>query len=79
MESDYDLASVIELFRSLTEQDQQDMLTYSGRTMSVSRWAVEIGISRGTLVSRLSAGWSVQQAIETPVEHKYASKIKKSD
>lgn len=49
------------------------MLTYSGRTMSVSRWAVEIGISRGTLVSRLSAGWSVQQAIETPVEHKYAS------
>lgn len=55
------------------------MLTYSGRTMSVSRWAVEIGISRGTLVSRLSAGWSVQQAIETPVEHKYASKIKKSD
>lgn len=54
------------------------MLTYSGRTMSVSRWAVEIGISRGTLVSRLSAGWSVQQAIETPVEHKYASKIKKA-
>lgn len=26
MESDYDLASVIELFRSLTEQDQQDIL-----------------------------------------------------
>ena len=27
MESDYDLASVIELFRSLTEQDQQDSFT----------------------------------------------------
>ena len=29
MESDYDLASVIELFRSLTEQDQQDKIKKS--------------------------------------------------
>ena len=34
MESDYDLASVIELFRSLTEQDQPDILAMAARLQS---------------------------------------------
>ena len=34
MESDYDLASVIELFRSPTEQDQQDILAMAARLQS---------------------------------------------
>lgn len=34
MESDYDLTSVIELFRSLTEQDQQDILAMAARLQS---------------------------------------------
>lgn len=54
------------------------MITYAGKTLSVSQWAVELGISRSTLAVRLCKGWSIQRALATPSEHKYASKLKKT-
>lgn len=40
------------------------LITYAGRTLSVSAWAREIGMSRKMLSSRLnSPGWSIEQAL----------------
>lgn len=38
-------------------------LTVDGKTMIVTDWAIERGISRSTIRSRLKAGWTVKQAI----------------
>ena len=42
-------------------------ITLNGKTQCMSDWAKEIGISKGTLWSRIRAhGWSPQKAISTP-------------
>jgi hypothetical protein len=41
-------------------------LTHQGRTMLVSEWAAEIGLSANTLRQRLYLGWSVEKALTTP-------------
>lgn len=41
-------------------------ITYNGRTMCLSHWADEIGISRRSLKGRLDAGWSIERAVTTP-------------
>ena len=47
------------------------LLTYNGKTQNLTLWADEIGIDRTTLERRLSRGWSVKQAITTPIrQHK---------
>lgn len=38
-------------------------LTFMGKTQSVRRWAVELGITPGTLSSRLRRGWPVERAL----------------
>jgi hypothetical protein len=43
------------------------MLTFNGRTQCQAAWAEEIGMSQGTLDSRLNLGWSVEDIINTPV------------
>ena len=44
-----------------------DLLTYDGRTMSLSAWAREIGLSQGALWRRIhKSGWSVRRAIGEP-------------
>lgn len=52
------------------------MISFGGKTMSLSQWARELGISRSTLAVRICKGWSIQRAFTTPVEKKYASKTK---
>lgn len=42
-------------------------LTYMGRTMSLTQWALEVGISRDTLSARLRYGWSLEDALTKPV------------
>jgi hypothetical protein len=42
-------------------------LTFNGRTMVMTDWAAEIGISVFTLSDRLRRGWSVDRALTTPV------------
>jgi hypothetical protein len=37
-----------------------------GKRQTISEWAREIGISRGSLRDRLRLGWSVQEALNTP-------------
>lgn len=39
------------------------LLTFRGRTQSVTHWALELGISRNAIYKRLSRGWSVEAAL----------------
>lgn len=43
------------------------MLTHDGKTMCLSDWAKEAGISKVTLSDRLKAGWSVSKALQKKV------------
>lgn len=43
-------------------------LTYQGRTLNVTEWSAEIGISREVLYNRLSKGWSEERALTTPLK-----------
>lgn len=42
-------------------------LSFCGETKTIAQWAREFGISPGRIHLRLSAGWSVENAILTPV------------
>lgn len=42
-------------------------LTFEGRTLCLTDWATEKGIPKTTLQSRLNAGWSIEDALATPV------------
>lgn len=43
------------------------MLTYGDKTQCIAAWAEEIGINVGTLHSRLSRGFPIEQSLTTPV------------
>lgn len=40
------------------------LLAYNGKTQTLTEWAEEIGISRTSLTSRLSQGWSLERCLE---------------
>lgn len=44
------------------------LIKYKGTTDTMMGWAKSIGISNVTLRMRLDNGWSVQRALETPVQ-----------
>lgn len=44
------------------------MVTYRGRTQSLSDWSRELNLNYYTLRSRLRIGWSVQKIFETPMK-----------
>lgn len=56
---------------SLVEQQSNTRrnryLTLNGRTQTISAWARETGINSGRIWLRLSAGWTVESALTTPV------------
>lgn len=41
-------------------------LSHGGKTLLISDWAAELGISRSSLSCRLAAGWSIEKALTTP-------------
>ena len=44
------------------------LLTHGGKTLCLAAWAEELSINYMTLLGRLKFGWSVEQAITTPVQ-----------
>lgn len=42
-------------------------IEYNGRTQCISDWAKEVGVKRLTLRNRLKSGWSIKDALFTPV------------
>lgn len=60
----YDMTDKIKNKISATKF-RKNTLTYLGKSMSITEWARELGISRYTLSSRLFRGWSVKKALST--------------
>lgn len=54
-------------------------ITYEGRTLSVARWADELGMPYTTLYGRLTAGWDLEKALFCPVDKSKSSKKRKED
>lgn len=46
------------------------MLTFRGETLALVAWCERLGLPTDTVAKRLGAGWSVEQALETPVRPK---------
>lgn len=54
-----------------TEQSENrpswiNAIEFNGVSKSLSAWARDIGISRGSMRDRLNNGWSIEQALTTP-------------
>lgn len=52
------------------------LLSFQGRSQSLTQWARETGISPASLKSRISLGWDVEKALTTPIDKRKASKAK---
>ena len=45
------------------------LITYNGKTQSLSQWAIEIGLNRSTLEQRINKyHWSIEKALTTPIK-----------
>lgn len=44
-------------------------LELNGQSMTLSKWARSLGMSRQALHSRLHKGWSIEKALTTPIKH----------
>ena len=52
---------------------QTHLITASGITLSIGKWAKRLGVSRRTIASRIGKlGWSPERAVTTPVRNKKA-------
>lgn len=43
------------------------LISYKDKTLTISEWAKEIGLTYCCLKSRLYKGWSIEKALETPI------------
>lgn len=59
--------------RWATKKEQQrnrrtnHLLEFNGTSLTVTEWAERIGIERGIIYGRLGTGWSVEEALTTPL------------
>jgi hypothetical protein len=61
-------------FKEQSDNKQQSRrLTFEGRTQSLTRWAEEKGMKPCTLNSRLLDGWTLHDALNTPVQRRRAT------
>lgn len=58
--------------RWVTMKEQQNnrrnnrLITYNGKTQTISQWSEEKNINKRTLIDRLNHGWSTERALNTP-------------
>lgn len=50
-------------------QRRNRLITYKGQEKTITDWAEQFHINRYTLFNRLKAGWSIEKALETPVQN----------
>jgi hypothetical protein len=51
------------------------MLTYKGETLCMKDWSYRTGININTLHARLARGWTIEDAIDTPVDCRFHPKV----
>ena len=54
---------VTHIEQSRHRQDNH-LITWRGRTLTVVEWSERLGINRRTIATRLRRGWSVEQALQ---------------
>lgn len=42
------------------------LITYNGKTQTITQWADETGIERRTISARISRGWNIERTLSTP-------------
>jgi hypothetical protein len=42
------------------------LLTFNGKTQTISQWARELGLSKNTIQTRVAKGWSMERALSQP-------------
>lgn len=53
-------------------------MTFNGKTQCLAEWSRETGIGVGTIGTRLARGWTVEEALTTPVgEERMSARSKK--
>lgn len=45
---------------------RNQLLTYNGKTMCITDWAIELGLSPNAIRGRLATGWTIDEALTTP-------------
>lgn len=46
------------------------LLTYNGQTRTIAEWSRERGMSYSSIMHRIERGWSVKDALETPLQNR---------
>lgn len=46
---------------------RRHLLTHNGETLSITDWAIKLGVNRRSIKSRLTRGWSVEDALTVPM------------
>lgn len=49
------------------------LITYDGKTDTISNWSKEVGISSSAIRRRLQLGWSIEEALTKPIKRKEQS------
>jgi hypothetical protein len=42
------------------------LLTFNGKTQTISQWARELGLSKNTIQTRVAKGWMTERALSQP-------------
>lgn len=50
-----------------THKSDNRILEYNGKSQTITEWAREVGIKKQTLFRRINSGWSIEDALTTPV------------
>ena len=59
----------ITLERQAYNKTNTHWITYKGKTKSLTEWAIDLGIKKGTLKGRINSyGWDIEKALLTPVK-----------
>lgn len=48
---------------------EKSMLTHNGETLSITEWAKRTGLKDKTIFMRIRSGWTVERALERPLQH----------
>lgn len=56
-------------FQQANNRRTNHLLTFKGKTQTVSQWAEELNINNNVIYGRIRIGWSIKKAITTPMRY----------
>lgn len=58
----------------MNNRSNNRLITYYGKTHTLTEWSRIKGISPATIYNRLNAGWSIKKTFNTPIDERYSHK-----